>query len=142
VIQCNECLTIFKTLTGSHLNKHKLSVNEYKKKYKVKYIHSLEARIKIGFSKIGNKNTKGKTLKLKKETRKKLRINLIKLNKSPSIIELRRQQLKDNTLSLGLKHSRGSKRKISIKLKRLWRNPTWKKLALKNRQIFTKRKTT
>lgn len=141
MIRCNECEAIFKTLTGTHLNKHKLSVEEYKRKYRLKYIHSLEVRKKIGFLKIGNVNTKGKKLKLKREARDNLRRKLIKLNKSSSIIQLRRKQLKGNTLALGVKHSRYSKRKVSIKLKKLWKDPLWKKWILKRRKLLRVKKS-
>src|ERR1035438_6218728 len=60
MIDCKICHQTFKSLNQSHLAHHDLTPNQYKKKFRVKYIHSKEIRKKIGLTKIGNTNTKGK----------------------------------------------------------------------------------
>jgi len=49
MIECKICRKTFKTIPWSHLHyRHKMTPAEYKRKFKVQFIHSPEARQKIG----------------------------------------------------------------------------------------------
>lgn len=131
MIECKICRHSFKTLTASHLTTHDIDVAEYKKKFRVKYIHSKQARIKIGKLKIGNTNNLGRKFNLKPERLIQLQEHLIALNKSPKKRRLISKIMKGNKNASGLKHSTRFKKTVGRRLKKLWSSPYWRRKTIK-----------
>jgi len=130
MITCKICSETFKTITASHLVTHKISVLNYKRKFRLKYIHSRNARRKISLSKIGNQNTKGKQIQMNFNSRQK-QISAVRVfNKKKSTRILRSKQMKGNKFAIGLKHSKTFKHRLSKRIKQLWQNPIWRKKML------------
>lgn len=131
MIACKICQRQFKTLNHSHLSVHETTPKEYKKRFGLKYIHSKQARKKIGISKIGNKHTKGKHIKLKPETKEKIKKRLLTYNKLDSTRKIRKVQLTGNNFASGHKHSKAFKKRLRKRIKELWANPAWRAKMLK-----------
>jgi hypothetical protein len=154
MINCKICFRTFKTLTASHLVTHDIGVIQYKKKFRVKYIHSKQVRKKIGILKLGHTFNRGRKFNFKVEKIKQSRENLIALNKS---LKKRKQMsfiMKGNKNAFGLKHSIEFKRKqrerllgnkinlgrkkapdfgkkVGLRFKKLWDDPTWRRKMIK-----------
>lgn len=134
MIDCKICHQKFKTLTGSHLATHDIGVNEYKKKFRVKYIHSREARRKISWANIGNIKTRGKKMNLSLDIRAKRSRFLTSLNQLKTIQRKRKIQMAGNKLHKGVHHTKAFKLKTSKRFKALWAKPTWRKKMLQTRK--------
>jgi hypothetical protein len=104
-----------------------MTVQEYKKKYRIKYVHGRESRKKISNANIGNTKTKGKKILLSREAKVKLSRFWTTFNQLPSTREKRRKQLKGNLFAKGNRHSKEFRRKQSNRMKRLWETPKERK---------------
>lgn len=142
MINCKVCHRTYKTLTGNHLATHNIGVQEYKKRYRLKYLHSREARKKISRANIGNTKTKGKKAKLPFEANKKRSRFWISFNQLPSTRKKRQSQMKGNQNAKGHRHSKAFKSRFSKRIKNLWADPSWRKkmiMAQKSRIILKSR---
>jgi hypothetical protein len=120
MITCKACHRTFKTLNNTHLKMHDLIPEEYKKKYRVKYVHSRHARRKISKVHIGNKYNKGRKCppKVRKLSRKRM-----KALWKDKAFNFKRKVLKGRKRVWNDKEYR---RKHSEGLKLQWSNPQFK----------------
>ena len=134
MIKCKVCNNTFKTITANHIATHDFTVKEYKKKFNLKFIHSIVARKKIGNTKLGNQYTRGKQITMNLVSRNKQRRAVIRFNKLLSTRRIRSKQMIGNKRNLGNRHSKEFKKKFTERMIELWSDKAWRLKMLKSRK--------